>query len=123
VILLSARAGEESHIEGLEAGADDYLVKPFSTRELLARVAAPLNMARVRREAEEALRESETFVRSVLDSLTAHVAVLDPDGKIVAVNEAWQAFGVQNPGSSTLAARPGPGANYLEVCDRIPQAE
>ena len=53
VILLSARAGEESRVEGLEAGADDYLVKPFSARELLARVGAHLEMARVRREAAE----------------------------------------------------------------------
>ena len=42
VILLSARAGEEARVEGLEAGADDYLVKPFSARELVARVAARL---------------------------------------------------------------------------------
>ncbi|MGK3893807.1 response regulator transcription factor, partial [Enterococcus faecium] len=38
VLLLSARAAEESRVEGLAAGADDYLVKPFSARELLARV-------------------------------------------------------------------------------------
>lgn len=44
VILLSARAGEESRIEGLQSGADDYLVKPFSTRELLARVEANLTL-------------------------------------------------------------------------------
>ena len=50
--MLSARAGEESRVEGMEAGADDYLVKPFSARELLARVAAHLQMARLRREAE-----------------------------------------------------------------------
>jgi signal transduction histidine kinase/DNA-binding response OmpR family regulator len=49
VVLLSARAGEEASVEGLEAGADDYLVKPFSARELLARVAANLEMARLRR--------------------------------------------------------------------------
>ena len=42
VILLSARAGEESRIEGLDAGADDYLYKPFRARELLAQVAARL---------------------------------------------------------------------------------
>jgi PAS domain S-box-containing protein len=52
VILLSARAGEEARIEGLGAGAADYLTKPFSARELLARVAAQLELARVRREAE-----------------------------------------------------------------------
>ena len=56
VILLSARAGEESRIEGLGAGADDYLVKPFSARELLARVASHLTMATMRREAAEVER-------------------------------------------------------------------
>src|SRR6266478_5602713 len=50
VILLSARAGEEAAIEGLDAGADDYLAKPFSAQELLARVRTHLELARVRRE-------------------------------------------------------------------------
>jgi signal transduction histidine kinase len=50
VILLSARAGEEAAVEGLEAGADDYLVKPFTARELLARVRTHLDMAKLRRE-------------------------------------------------------------------------
>jgi signal transduction histidine kinase/DNA-binding response OmpR family regulator len=57
VILLSARAGEESRVEGLQAGADDYLVKPFTARELLARVGAHLTMARIRRDAAERERE------------------------------------------------------------------
>jgi len=55
VILLSARAGEEARVEGLEVGADDYLSKPFSARELLARVEANLAMARMRGDAEAAL--------------------------------------------------------------------
>ena len=59
VIMLSARAGEESRVEGMEAGVDDYLIKPFSARELLARVGAHLQMARIRREAAEALREAD----------------------------------------------------------------
>ena len=42
VIMLSARAGEEARLEGLAASADDYLVKPFSARDLLARVEAQL---------------------------------------------------------------------------------
>ena len=46
VIMLSARAGEEAVVEGLEAGADDYLIKPFSARELLARVRANLELDR-----------------------------------------------------------------------------
>jgi signal transduction histidine kinase/DNA-binding response OmpR family regulator len=52
VIMLSARAGEESRVEGLEAGADDYLVKPFSARELIARVATHLQISRLRAEAQ-----------------------------------------------------------------------
>ncbi len=58
VILLSARAGEEASVEGMEAGADDYLTKPFSARELLARVGAHLKLARVRKEAQEEVQRS-----------------------------------------------------------------
>ena len=66
IILLSARAGEESRVEGLDAGADDYLVKPFSARELIARVQTHLQLARVRREAGEAIRESEIKLQLAL---------------------------------------------------------
>ena len=59
VVLLSARAGEEATIEGLEAGADDYLIKPFSAREVLARVRTHLELGRVRRELDERARELE----------------------------------------------------------------
>ena len=52
VIMLSARAGEESRMSGLEAGADDYLPKPFSARELVAKVATHLQMSRLRAVAE-----------------------------------------------------------------------
>ncbi len=57
IILLSARAGEESRVEGMEHGADDYLIKPFSARELLARVQTHLEMAQIRRQSAESLRQ------------------------------------------------------------------
>ena len=64
VILLSARAGEESRIEGLQSGADDYLVKPFSARELLTRVRSHLTMAGVRQHSERQLAaEAEALAK------------------------------------------------------------
>jgi signal transduction histidine kinase len=56
-IMLSARAGGDASAEGLDAGADDYLIKPFAARELLARVRANLDLSRMRRSATEALQE------------------------------------------------------------------
>ncbi|HEY1239437.1 MAG TPA: ATP-binding protein [Bryobacteraceae bacterium] len=70
VILLSARAGEESRVEGISAGADDYLVKPFSAQELIARVATHVNMARQRQAAMENLRQRETELRRANEDLT-----------------------------------------------------
>ncbi|HEY8311601.1 MAG TPA: ATP-binding protein, partial [Gemmatimonadaceae bacterium] len=64
VILLSARAAEEARVEGLDAGADDYLIKPFSARELIARVGAHLTLARVR---ERAIADVES-ARAALES-------------------------------------------------------
>jgi signal transduction histidine kinase/FixJ family two-component response regulator len=62
VILLSARAGEEARIEGLGMGADDYLVKPFSPRELLVRVGALVKSAELHRRANEARAQFEALL-------------------------------------------------------------
>ena len=57
VIVLSARAGDEARVEGLQQGADDYLVKPFSARELLARVAANVELSLTRLQSAQLLQE------------------------------------------------------------------
>ncbi len=80
-ILLSARAGEESRVEGLEARADDYLVKPFGSRELLSRVDALLALAQMRHSGEERLR-------TYMDSVTDGFFVLDKEMRFVFVNQA-----------------------------------
>jgi CheY-like chemotaxis protein len=82
VLLLSARAGQEASIEGLRAGADDYLVKPFSAVELLARVRSNLEMARFRN------RESQ-FRRTLVDSLQEGFFVTDEEGTILEANQAF----------------------------------
>jgi signal transduction histidine kinase len=65
VVMLSARAGDEARSEGIEAGADDYLVKPFSARELMARVGTHLQLAALRRVAEaERARLYDLFMQA-----------------------------------------------------------
>jgi signal transduction histidine kinase len=66
VILLSAQAGEEATIGGLEAGADDYLVKPFGARELVARVEGVVKLARERSKREQLLKERADFEQHLI---------------------------------------------------------
>ncbi|MEH2084136.1 MAG: ATP-binding protein [Nostoc sp.] len=94
IILLSARAGEEARVEGLEAGADDYLIKPFSARELLARVEAALKMARLRHEAmerEQGLRIEAEVAKAHLETVIAGIQdqffVLDREWRYIFVND------------------------------------
>ncbi|HTZ77060.1 MAG TPA: PAS domain-containing protein, partial [Stellaceae bacterium] len=95
VILLSARAGEEASVEGLEAGADDYLTKPFSARELLARVRANLELAALRRDAlrvENELRRQAELAQeraeAILASINDGFFTLDRDWRFTYVNAA-----------------------------------
>ena len=88
IVLLSARAGEEAGIEGIEAGADDYLIKPFSARELLARIRANLETARVRRDALSGLRRSEERFRALLKASSYVIYRMSPDW-----GEMWQLEG------------------------------
>ncbi len=91
VILLSARAGEESRVEGLLAGADDYLVKPFTARELLARVETHIHMARVRKDAA-ALQESELRFRTAADCAPVMMWTCGADRRCDYFNRGWLEF-------------------------------
>jgi PAS domain S-box-containing protein len=100
VLLLSARAGEEAKVDGLQAGAEDYLVKPFSAREMLARVASNLQLARLRRTTEQNLRTlNETLEQRVTETLAERdrlweisedlLVVVDIDGRFLRVSPSW----------------------------------
>jgi PAS domain S-box-containing protein len=99
VVMLSARAGEEARVSGLQAGADDYLVKPFSARELLARVQTQLALGRALRErAALALREQEarqeaelqrTQLYSLFMQAPTPIVILRGPQHIVELANAW----------------------------------
>ncbi|MEW1873093.1 SpoIIE family protein phosphatase [Streptomyces caelestis] len=82
VVLLSARAGQEASIEGLQAGADDYLVKPFAAAELLARVKANVELARLR-------NHQARWRKALVDSLQEAFFVCDEEGAVVEINAAF----------------------------------
>lgn len=103
VLLVSARAGEEAEVEGLEAGADDYLVKPFAARELLARLSANLRLARLRREAAQ--REVDARFRALAQASSDVFYSMSPD---------WSEMRQLNR-HGFLADTPEPTADWLQA--------
>jgi PAS domain S-box-containing protein len=133
VVLLSARAGEESRLEGLQAGADDYLVKPFTARELLARVGTHLALSRARRETaalERSLRvEAELGqrrLREVFEQSPAMMLLLRGEEHVIEmVNEPYLR-GVGRRQAEDLLGKPLAealpelvGQGYLDVLDEV----
>lgn len=112
VILLSARAGEESRIEGMEHGADDYLIKPFSARELLARVQAHLELARVRKDAQQEIARNKLFLERIADTMPDLLWIYDLlSGRNVYVNRGVaQVLGYQ---MEDIQSYPGDVTEYL----------
>jgi PAS domain S-box-containing protein len=86
IILLSARAGQEARVEGADSGADDYLVKPYSAQELIARVGVQLRLAQMRRDSEVALRHRTAQFESLLSQAPLGVYLVDSDFRIRQVN-------------------------------------
>ncbi|MCX5258618.1 SpoIIE family protein phosphatase [Streptomyces canus] len=79
IVLLTARAGEEESVQGRHAGADDYLAKPFSARQLLARVRTGLELSRAREQVLTETRNQLAVLASLADAGLRLSATLDPD--------------------------------------------
>ncbi|MFI5931224.1 SpoIIE family protein phosphatase [Actinoplanes sp. NPDC051494] len=113
ILVLSARAGEESSVEGLDAGADDYLIKPFSARDLTARVRVNLELGQLRRQVISRLRglvdaaAAVNTVRTtaeVLDVAARHVRAMTGAGRVVVTAPGARA---EVDGGAAVAAKPG----------------
>jgi PAS domain-containing protein len=133
VIMLSPRAGEESRVAGLKASADDYLIKPFSAREMLARIGGALALAKVRGEAAGVLRASENRLRQLTSLMPAAVYSCDEEGRITFFNrraaELWGrepklnaddekycgSFRVLDPDGSQIPPSQGPMATAVRT--------
>lgn len=114
-IPLSLSASVEYVITGVAVreehdGLEDYILRLRLLGEIIVNALA-------RQRAQQQVRESEAFNRTVLSSLQDHIAVLDRSGTILTVNEAWERFARQNGAPVSLAGCAA-GINYLDVCRR-----
>jgi len=137
VILVSARAGERETIAGLEAGADDFLIKPFSGRELMVRVQARLDVIEMRRrstrqdEALAALQRHSEWTEKLLDSLPVPLWLLEPEShRVLFANDAARRMTVEPSARGdglcerlALSRPEEEGGGALDVTDLMPSRE
>jgi signal transduction histidine kinase/CheY-like chemotaxis protein len=89
IVVLTGNQDEQLGIAAVQGGAQDFLIKGQTHRNHLARV---IRYAVQRHCAEEQVRESERFLRSALDALSAHIAIIDASGRVLTTNKAWKSF-------------------------------
>jgi signal transduction histidine kinase/CheY-like chemotaxis protein len=89
IVVLTGNQDERVGIAAVQGGAQDFLIKGQTQRNQLTRV---IRYAVQRHCAEEQVRESERFLRSALDALSAHIAIIDASGRVLTTNNAWKEF-------------------------------
>lgn len=89
IIFLTAKAGEEAIIDGLLAGADDYIAKPFQGRELVARVHLQMQLGKRRAELETRFEERQREIQILSDVSPIGIVRTDARGSIIYSNPRW----------------------------------
>ncbi|GJJ11735.1 hypothetical protein Clacol_005973 [Clathrus columnatus] len=89
IIFLTAKAGEESRVDGLLSGADDYIAKPFQGRELVARVHLQMQLGKRRAELEARFEERQREIQILSDNSPIGIVRTDPNGSIIYSNPRW----------------------------------
>ena len=121
VMVLTGTNDRELGVTAVHEGAQDYLVKGQVSEPLLVR---SIRYAVERHKAAIALQQSEEFKQAIFDSVISHIAVLNHEGVIIAVNAPWREFARANPVSASEPAKHfGIGTNYLEICRRSALAD
>ncbi|MBT8338939.1 MAG: response regulator [Desulfatitalea sp.] len=113
IVVLTGHQDDRMGLAAVQCGAQDFLVKGQTHGSHLSRV---LRYAIQRHYAEEKIRESEHFLRSTLDALSAHIAIIDASGRILTANKAWKAFSAKH-GDHIM--RSGEHSNYFDTCRDI----
>ena len=113
ILILSGLDDDDLALRAVSAGAQDYIRKSRLSNCPLDRVA---RYAVERSRVESAMRESERFARATVNSLSAHIAIIDDSGTILAVNNSWKRFATEN--GLLPANSDGVGTNYLTACDQ-----
>jgi signal transduction histidine kinase/DNA-binding response OmpR family regulator len=109
IVVLTGNPDERVGIAAVQGGAQDFLIKGQTQRNHLARV---IRYAVQRQCAEEQVRESERFLRSALDALSAHIAIIDASGRVLTTNKAWKEFAEKH---GEHAMRCSEGTDYFTV--------
>jgi signal transduction histidine kinase/DNA-binding response OmpR family regulator len=113
IVVITGLNDEATGLAAVQAGAQDFLVKGHIPGFHLVRV---IEYAIERQQAREKLCESEIFLRSSLDALSSHIAIIDEKGNILTVNKAWLLFAEQNGADVNSVCE---NVNYLSTCTGI----
>ncbi|HCE42980.1 MAG TPA: hypothetical protein DET40_05490 [Lentisphaeria bacterium] len=118
-VIAAGRAVEFEEHSDLHGRSITWLSTKLPLRDAQGRiygVAGIVTDISARKQAEVALRQSEELNRSTLQALPAHISVIDQNGRIKAVNQAWTEFASSNDAGGLATVEVG--ANYLDVCRR-----